>query len=138
MQVKWLIDGEGPSPTFADDGQTVRIPAGTIMGVGAAIGDANCWYLCFPDNSGDPKRGIPGLIYCEPHDDECRKKVEEQLLAMGPEKRQWFEKAKKRTAVVRKEQIAEQARKGKAGEPLMPIHPDLIPPPEGGSPPSEE
>lgn len=138
MQVKWLIDGEGPSPTFAEDGLTVRIPAGTIEGEGAKIGNADCWHLCFPDNSGDYKRGNPGLIHCEPYDDECRAQVDKILRGMSATARRWFDLALKRTAVVRKEQQAEEARKVKAGEPLMPIHPDLLLAPEGGSPPSGE
>lgn len=126
MLVKWLIDGEGPSPTFSDDGRTVRIPAGTIDGVGAKIGNADCWHLCFPDNSGDYKRGKPGLIYCEAADDEARAKVDEILRGMSASDRRWFDLARKRTDVTRKEQVAEEARKVKAGEPLMPIHPYLV------------
>lgn len=142
MLVEWLIDGEGPNPDFnppdrekdpvghqlylARNSYNVRIPAGTVMGVGAKIGDADCWHLCFPDNSGDKKQNLPGLIYCKPADDECREVVEHQLRAMGPAKRQSFDRAMKRTEVTRKEQVAEEARKVKAGEPLMPIHPYLV------------
>lgn len=126
MLVEWIVDGEGPGPTYADDGKSVRIPVGTIMGVGAPIGDADCWMLCFPDNSGDARRGIPGLIHCKPHDDECKKKVEDRLRNFTPTQRQWFDKALKRAAVVRKEQAAKAEADAKAGIEPMPIHPDLI------------
>lgn len=142
MQVKWLIDGEGPNPDYAPpdpakdqvayqlycvrNSSTVRIPAGTIEGVGAKIGNADCWHLCFPDNSGDIKRNIPGLIYCEPADDECREVFDFHIRAMGTEKRRWFDLARKRTDVVRKEQVAKAAADKKAGIPPMPLHPYLV------------
>ncbi len=141
MKAEWIIDGEGPNPDFdppprvedpaayalyrARVPHTVRIPAGTIVGVGCAIGDGNCWMLCCPDASGEPRKGIPGLIYCKPVDDECREVVDHHYRSLSVANRALFDKALKRAEVVRKEQLAASAKAKAAGDPEMPLHPAL-------------
>jgi hypothetical protein len=141
MKVLWLIDGEGHNPEFSPpdknkdpvgyqlyrvrNSDTVCIPAGTIEGFGCEIGNADCWNLCCPDGSGNRKEKVPGLIYCEPFDDDAREMVQAHYEGLSVENRRWFDLAKKRTAVHRKEQIAAAAKAKAEGKKALPIHPWL-------------